>query len=131
MSKNPNGNTHSNPNVVLKHNSYVSPETLSAHCEDLERIEEAIEQALESYPNFDGIEFFDADPRGIRVGTYHKEISGYYIGEQLILRQDFSNQDEIINSVIEQFKALDNEEFIDNQKRFIEFEESKKQKENI
>lgn len=104
--------------------SYLHPERYPFDSKDtLEAIHMSIVTALDSFENFDGIDFCDVGAGGIQIRGHHKQVEKYCFGEQVTIKYDFSNLIEAINEFIAMWKAHDNDEAIQDYLGFIHWGE--------
>lgn len=98
---------------------YLSISTLIDHAETLRKIEQAIDDGLKEFDNYDGIDFVDVSANGIQIRLHHKQIKNYTYGNQYTIHYDFSNAEEAPKEVIEHFKTIDNPADVQRMLRFI------------
>lgn len=104
--------------------SYLHPEQYPCKYGDMfKTIHTSIVEALKGYNNFDGIDFCDVGANGIQIRGHHKQVERYYFGEVVTIKYDFSNSTEVVDEFIRMWEACDNDEYLSNFKRFIEFGE--------
>lgn len=98
---------------------YVKEPMLTEHLDDFLKIENAINEALKDYPNFEAIDFCDVGARGIQIRGHHKEVTGYCFGDSVTLKYDFSNIDASIEAFVKMWKSKDTTEDLRAYKDFL------------
>lgn len=107
----------------FRYTPFVSDDTIDEHCEDLVKCEKLINKLLNGFSNYNGIDFCDVGANGIQVRIHHKQIKGYTYGNQITIKYDFSNIDEVPYQVVKEFIDNDTQDKVNAQKEFIEFGE--------
>ena len=98
---------------------FVTCDLLKAHKRDLINIQKSIYNKLKDYNNFDGIDFMDVSAGGIQIRGHHKQITGYAYGDQITIKYDFSNKDEVITQFVNMWKSQDTTENVINYQNFL------------
>lgn len=104
---------------IFKYKPFLKEKLLTDNLDKLIYIESQIENELNEYENFKGIDFCDVSAGGIQIRGHHKEISGYTYGSQPTIKYDFSNYLDCIKQFIEMWKEHDAPEKVKSQQRFI------------
>lgn len=99
---------------------YVTIETLEKYKGEMVRIEKKINEGLKEYPNFLGIDFCDVGANGIQVSGHHKDINNHVYGDQLTIKYDFTNKNEVIDEFINMWKSLDTPDEVQKYKDFLD-----------
>lgn len=98
---------------------YVKLETLEKYKDKMLYIENTINKYLKGFENFQGIDFCDVNARGIQIRGHHKEIKNYTYGQQLTIKYDFSNVDDVIWDFLKMWGEVDNPQAIKRERVFI------------
>lgn len=83
------------------------------------RVANSIKDMLVDFPNYIGCDFCDVNANGIQIRGHHKEIGGYTYGEQITIKYDFSNIEEVADEFVERWKQLDNPSDVARYKSFL------------
>ena len=103
----------------FKNKPFISASILEKYKSKLVLIEKSIQNGLDGYNNFDGIDFCDVNAGGIQIRGHHKAINNYCFGEQITIKYDFSNYKDAISEFINMWKSLDNDNYISGYKKFL------------
>ena len=98
---------------------FLSPETIASHKTKLEQIYNSVTNALQKYPNFDGISFVDVSGGGIQVNLLHKKVKGYAYLIGAKIKYDFSNCKEVITQSIESWEKYDTPKELNSYIKFL------------
>lgn len=98
---------------------FVNENKLLSNLKELIEVETQIAQALNEYPNFDGIDFCDVTANGIQIRGHHKQVVGYSFGSQPTIKYDFSNYKECVAEFVEMWQFKDNLEYLSQYKSFL------------
>ncbi len=78
-----------------------------------------IYKGLSEFPNLTEIVVHKSS-FGILIRGKHKEIKGYFYGDGVLLKEDFSNEDDCVERFVTLWKESDNEKDVARYKGFIE-----------
>lgn len=98
---------------------FIEYNILKEHKRDLINIQKNITSSLSDFPNFDGIDFMDVSAGGIQIRGHHKLVSGYTYGDQITIKYDFSNKNEVVTQFIEMWKNNDDTKKVDSYNSFL------------
>lgn len=98
---------------------YLKQEKLEKHKEDLLKIEKAINKLLTGFDGFLGIDFCDVSANGIQIRGFHKKITRYCFGNQITIKYDFSNKEEVIRDFVFMWYQHDTLDEINGKLSFI------------
>ena len=98
---------------------YLSHKCIKEHFKELKDTEEMIDKLLSGFENYNGIDFCDVTAGGIQVRLHHKEIKGYTYGNQITIKYDFSNIEDVPLQVVKAFIGADKPSLIAKEKAFI------------
>lgn len=99
---------------------FMAVEMLEEHKGDLIKIQKKIRDGLRKYPNFQGVDFCDVNAGGIQIRGHHKKVSGYCYGDQITIKYDFSNRNEVATEFIKMWEAQDKPEVYKAFNKFLE-----------
>lgn len=99
--------------------SFLSEETFIKYKDTFMRVANSIKDMLVDFPNYIGCDFCDVNANGIQIRGHHKEIGGYTYGEQITIKYDFSNIEEVADEFVEHWKQLDNPSDVARYKSFL------------
>ena len=80
--------------------------------------QEKVKNRLKDRPNFAGITFSDVSAGGIQIKASNKQVP-YISMSDATIKYDFSNIDEAVDDVVNQFLSTDNEENIKSANDFF------------
>ena len=103
----------------LQRKPFLEPEVLEKHIDTLLEIEKSINDKLKDWPNFIGIDFCAISDKHINIRGFHKDIKDYSYGEQVALKNDFSNQEECIADFVESWIKYDTPAAVKSEQIFI------------
>lgn len=112
-------NARNNKLKYFRHTPYLTHKLIEEHFEELVTTECLINKLLNSFENYNGIDFCDVHAGGIQVRIHHKKIENYTYGEQKTIEYDFSNIDEIPYMVAREFIETDKPYLISKQLEYI------------
>lgn len=104
---------------AFRYEPYLSHECIKEHFEELRDTEEIIDKLLSGFKNYNGIDFCDVSAGGIQIRLHHKEIKGYTHGNQITIKYDFTNIDDVPWLVAKEFVKNDTPALISKEKAFI------------
>ena len=80
--------------------------------------QEKVKDRLKDRPNFAGVMFSDVSAGGIQIKASNKQVP-YITMSDATIKYDFSNIDEAVDDVVNQFLSTDNEENIKSANDFF------------
>src|SRR5690625_4764756 len=98
---------------------FLKIDKLEEHKDNLLQIERDINKLLAGFENFDGIDFCDVSAGGIQIRGFHKQVDNYCYGDQITIKYDFSNADEVVMEFVEMWYRHDTDQKLYKTKELI------------
>lgn len=103
----------------FRYKPFVSIKELEEHKNEMICVEKLIDKLLSGFENYNGIDFCNVNAGGTQIRLHHKEIKGYTYGDQITIKPDYSNIDEVAIQVANVWIQNDTPSKIAKEKSFI------------
>lgn len=101
------------------HKPYLTHDQLVYHRQELLRAQDAINESLKDFPDFDGIQFIRNERNHILLYGCHKQITKHYFIGPFDIDPECDNLDDVVDAFIENWEEKDTPNTVDWEKRFF------------